>query len=584
VAIDLNSLIPAQLFVDGENLDTTTPTYDAVTLTHGVQASLVQVIDGTTTTLATIKSSGYLSGAWVEVELTAQGTDLLATIYRTDTDQWLTASGSWSSTPSYALSVTNAVSLAAGEAGIGRLASYAGTVAFDNFTAGAVGTVGPSVTINSSAGASSVAGSVTFEATATGNVSQMVLVLNGQVEASSTASSLSWTLNSTDLDNGSYTLTVLSAGTDGTVGAGMYSFTVANSPAPVSPLPTTTSSTVPVDANPASAVGYSAAPSTDTLFGPNGPSYLDVEQGQEGDCWLIASLAEVAAQAPQDIVKMFTYDGTTVENGVTVGVYTVRFYTTSGMAKYVTIDTELPEGGNYYDQPVNGVMWVALAEKAYAVANGLGYVASADPDSNSYEALNAGYASWAIQAITGTAATDSNVNPTQIATAWSAGEFIVLSTVSPGSSYIVGDHEYAVVGYNAASGQFTFMNPWGGSTTSTLCPQDTQVYGLFSANASFVAANFSIQSVGTAAPSANGSILAASTGLTSSPGQIPVPGSTQVQQFLGASNDSAQLRTGTTRLKPINPEGAIALDELREKGVAVSPGSDLGDWNGDFVD
>ena len=39
---------------------------------------------------------------------------------------------------------------------------------------------------------------------------------------------------------------------------------------------------------------------------------------------------------------MFTYDGTTVVNGATVGLYSVRFFNTSGSAVYVQVDTELP--------------------------------------------------------------------------------------------------------------------------------------------------------------------------------------------------------------------------------------------------
>ena len=70
---------------------------------------------------------------------------------------------------------------------------------------------------------------------------------------------------------------------------------------------------------------------------------------------------------------MFTADGTTVENGSTVSLYKVRFYNSSGAAEYVTVDTELPGGGDYYDQAANGVLWVALAEKAYAEANGAGW-------------------------------------------------------------------------------------------------------------------------------------------------------------------------------------------------------------------
>jgi hypothetical protein len=231
------------------------------------------------------------------------------------------------------------------------------------------------------------------------------------------------------------------------------------------------------------------------LFGPKGPSYLDVDQGEEGDCWLIASLAEVAAQDPQAIKNMFAYDGTIKENGATVGVYTVRFFNSKGAVKYVTIDTQLPQAGGYYDHPTNGVLWVALAEKAYAVANGLGYVTTNETGSNAYDTLNSGYTSWAIQAITGDSANDTVIDPSQIATAWTADKFVALTTVSPSSSYIVGNHDYAVVGYNSTTGLFELMNPWGGTTSSKLCPQDNQVYGLFSVNASFLSANFTDQTI-----------------------------------------------------------------------------------------
>jgi hypothetical protein len=103
---------------------------------------------------------------------------------------------------------------------------------------------------------------------------------------------------------------------------------------------------------PAAAVAYS--PTNGTLFGPGGPSYLDVQQGFVGDCWLIASLSEVAARAPSDITSMFTYDGTTVVGGATssaaVDIYTVRLYDNTGVAQYFTVDTELP-GGRHLLRP-----------------------------------------------------------------------------------------------------------------------------------------------------------------------------------------------------------------------------------------
>jgi hypothetical protein len=79
------------------------------------------------------------------------------------------------------------------------------------------------------------------------------------------------------------------------------------------------------------------------LFGANGPSYLDVQQGAVGDCWLLSSLAEVAARDPQDIRNMFTYAGTTVENGATVGLFNVRLYN-NGTPGSILADTELTSG------------------------------------------------------------------------------------------------------------------------------------------------------------------------------------------------------------------------------------------------
>jgi len=247
--------------------------------------------------------------------------------------------------------------------------------------------------------------------------------------------------------------------------------------------------------HPVAAAAYS--PVTGSLFGPNGPSPLDVQQGADGDCWVMSSLAAVAARNPRAIENMFTYIGTTVENGSTVGLYTVRFFNSAGKAEYVTVDTELPSAGAYYDHPINGVLWAALAEKAYAEANGAGYVTTEAEGSDSYAALNSGQPGWVLQAITGLPASYISINPTNIAAAWKADHFIVLaSNNTPNSPYIVGGHAYAVVGYNPLSSQpFEVFNPWGGTTSSVWCPENTQYYGLFSANASFLAQNFQGQFV-----------------------------------------------------------------------------------------
>ena len=258
-------------------------------------------------------------------------------------------------------------------------------------------------------------------------------------------------------------------------------------------------------ANPVALTAYSPAPAGTLLFQNGGPSYRDVAQGTDpstvGDCWLEASLAEVAARDPQDIRNMFTYDGTTVDHGATVGFYTVRFFNTSGSAVYVKVDTEFPSGGDYYDHVRNDlgtqVLWVALAEKAYAVANGLGYVTTANEYQDSYSALYGGWPSWALPAITGKPAGNYSINSTNLASDWNSGDLIELVTSSPRSSYLFPNHVYAVVGYNPASSKpFELFNPWG-TDSSGWCPGETnKIYGLVWVNAAFISQNFIKQSIG----------------------------------------------------------------------------------------
>ena len=286
---------------------------------------------------------------------------------------------------------------------------------------------------------------------------------------------------------------------------------------------------------------------TGSLFAASGPSYLDVRQGQEGDCWLLSSLAAVAARDPQDITNMFTYDGTAVENGTTVGVYTVRFFDSHNTARFVTVDTELPNGGQLYDQPVNGVLWVALAEKAYVQANGDRDVTSGSIGTDSYSALNEGQPIWALQAIMGSAASSSSINPTNIGAAWNAGEPIVLtSSATHASPYIVGSpkegvHAYAVVNVNASSSMpYEVFNPWGITSSSNYMAPGTfdghAVYGLFTANAPFISQNFSYQAFGGSAAGAQDSTHTEQTTRVSVEDQTP----TQSAAPFHAATDALQ--------------------------------------------
>ena len=105
--------------------------------------------------------------------------------------------------------------------------------------------------------------------------------------------------------------------------------------------------------------------------------------------------------------------------------------------------------------------------------------------------------SWALPAITGKPAATTAINPTNIASDWNSGDLIVLVTNSPSSSYIVANHCYAVVGYNAASSEpFRIVQPMGHPLFGVGPGNTNKIYGLFSENAGFISQNFIKQSLG----------------------------------------------------------------------------------------
>ena len=256
------------------------------------------------------------------------------------------------------------------------------------------------------------------------------------------------------------------------------------------------------------------SPAEGSLFGrTNEPKYWDVQQGEAGDCWLLASLAEVASRAPQDIKSMFTYDGTKVENGSVVGEYTVRYYSyKTDQPEYVTVDTELPDGGNYYHRTVNysngtSVLWAALAEKAYAEANGDRYVQTLPEHEgkNSYAALDGGFPSSALQAITGDKAEEVCLNPTHIRDAYWNGDLVVYATPKkPAGDYIACSHAYAIIKSAPFSDSFTVYNPWGvnfkspaGNGNFWAPGKEYYVYGVYNADAAFMWKHFTYPTIGT---------------------------------------------------------------------------------------
>lgn len=233
---------------------------------------------------------------------------------------------------------------------------------------------------------------------------------------------------------------------------------------------------------------YSYSYNDGALF-QNGTSYLDVDQGDCGDCYFLANLAAAALQSPSTIESMF------IDNGDST--FTVRLFN-NGVADYVTVDRFLPTsggqavyagwGGGLSNNSANE-LWVALAEKAYAQFNQSGWIGQ--DGSNSYngasmgtmggDGIARGGSHIALSQITGQAyewgsvSRPAFVNTIQFLNDWSnlnisiagiisnfnAGDLVTLSTMAPQrGSGIIGGHVYTLVGYDVSTDRFQVYNPW----------------------------------------------------------------------------------------------------------------------------
>ena len=244
-----------------------------------------------------------------------------------------------------------------------------------------------------------------------------------------------------------------------------------------------------------------------TLFGANGPTDTDIAQGNVGDCWFLASLAETAARDPKLIQNMFISNGN--------GTWTVRFYV-NGSPDYVTVNDQLPvstaypsfNGGYAFDSPQNGVLWAALAEKAFVLENLTGRIDTGQPGVAAYSALDSNIPSVALAAITGNTSLEFNVEPGMsaelIAAAVEAGDLVCIgSDSSQSNSNIVPDHCYAVVGYNPSSSMpFELFNPWGANSAGH------DVWEFVDGNGAFLESSFDTWGAVAAGVSGSGSRLA----------------------------------------------------------------------------
>ena len=232
------------------------------------------------------------------------------------------------------------------------------------------------------------------------------------------------------------------------------------------------SSTVSMSGASTFSVKYSTV--TSPLYGTTGPTMSDINQGYLGDCYLLSSLAEVANQDQSAIKSMITNNGN--------GTYGVRFYV-DGVARYVTVDTQLADGGKEFNEGSN--IWSGLVEQAYAEVQAQGVITgNSVNDGNSFSTIgNGGAPEYALEEITGaTTITDfysaksswtsctynqslqgekstSSLSTASVLSTLAAdlavGDDLVLcsmtnATDSSGKTTLVGDHAMSIYGYDAS--------------------------------------------------------------------------------------------------------------------------------------
>ncbi|KAA8879705.1 hypothetical protein F3087_43900 [Nocardia colli] len=124
-------------------------------------------------------------------------------------------------------------------------------------------------------------------------------------------------------------------------------------------------------------LGRSIVRGTGPVFGAAGPVPTDAAQGRAGDCYLMATLMDIAENNPQAIRDMIVEypDGTVA----------VRFFTAGGVPQWVRVtrDFYADEQGwvIYAAHDADHAVWPAFIEKAYAVWRG-----------GDYALMKAGYA------------------------------------------------------------------------------------------------------------------------------------------------------------------------------------------------
>lgn len=193
-----------------------------------------------------------------------------------------------------------------------------------------------------------------------------------------------------------------------------------------------------------------------SLWG-TGPTVSDVNQGQLGDCYLLATMESMANNKASALKELAVDLGD--------GTYAIQFKR-NGVTTYVRVDGDLPAGGYYingvaYAHPgASGNQWMAIMEKAYAVFRTGSY---------SYSSISTGWMSSVFSDFgyspTSVSTSSQSTFYTTISNALNSGKAVTYGTKSSVSGApLIANHAYSIVGVSLSSSgvlSVTLRNPWG---------------------------------------------------------------------------------------------------------------------------
>lgn len=310
------------------------------------------------------------------------------------------------------------------------------------------------------------------------------------------------------------------------------------------------------------------------LFGATGaPQVNDISQGDIGDCELCAGLVELVENNPAMIKSMIVDDGN--------GAYGVRFYV-NGKETWVTVNSQLPvyQGSlifnNAYSPDESVGFWADLVEKGYAQLSATGNIDH--PAVNSYQNISSNVAFDILTNLTNaseiayymTSSANFTLYKTAIIDAVNQHEDVILETDpnatdmtdASGKKTLVGDHAYAVIGYDTATGDFIVRNPWGveGGTQTYETQFEVSMSDVVKMNGDFAIDNIVAPNV-VITSAANVAALASTTNSSFYPSTPHVSANTSISLASQLQvTDAAGLAVTQYRLELVGATGTIQLN------------------------